>query len=113
MNARASCYDVATFEQFWPHYVRLHTRSVTQWMHALASVSCIALLAAGVACRSPLLLLAAPLADYAIAQASHRFFERNRTTPWKKQSWHTRAELRMLRYVLTGRMRSEVARCCG
>jgi hypothetical protein len=103
-------YDVATFEDFWPHYVRLHTRPVTQWGHALATASCVSLLAAGLVWKSPLLVLAAPLADYAIAQLTHRLFEKNRTTPWKRQTWHTRAELRMLRLVLTGRMRREVER---
>lgn len=105
-----SPYDVATFEDFWPYYVRLHRRPETQWLHALATSSCVALLAAGVVTRSPLLVVAAPLADYAIAQMSHRLFEKNKTTPWKRQDWHTRAELRMLRLVVTGRMKDEVER---
>jgi hypothetical protein len=99
----SSPYDVATFEQFWPHYVRLHTRKATQRMHAAATLTCLGLLGAAVLLRSPWLAIAAPLCDYAIAQASHRLFETNRTTPWKNQLWHTRAELRMLRFVLTGR----------
>lgn len=103
-------YAVRTFEEFWPHYVRLHTRRETQALHAVATLSCVGLLAAAVVRRSPLLAIAAPLADYAIAQASHRVFEANRTTPWKNQVWHTRAELRMLRLVLTGRMAREVER---
>jgi hypothetical protein len=103
-------YDVATFEDFWPHYVRLHTRKETHALHALATLSCLSLLAAAVVLRQPLLAFAAPLADFAIAQTSHRLFEANRTTPWKNQLWHTRAELRMLRLVLTGRMAREVAR---
>jgi hypothetical protein len=106
-----SPYDVASFEDFWPHYVRLHTRPSTQWGHALATATCLALLGGGVALRSPLLAALGPLADYAIAQLSHRAFEGNRTTPWKRQTWHTRAELRMFRLVVTGGMRAETARC--
>ncbi len=105
-----SPYDTTTFEDFWPHYVRLHTRPETQILHTIGSLSCIALVIAAFVTRNPLLLIAAPLADYAVSQASHRLFEKNRTTPWKKQSWHTRAELRMLRLVVTGRMRAEVER---
>lgn len=101
-------YAVASFEEFWPHYVRLHTRRETHVLHALASLSCLGLLGAALMTRQPLLALAAPLVDYAIAQTSHRLFEANRTTPWKSQLWHTRAELRMLRLVLTGRMAAEV-----
>lgn len=103
-------YAVAGFEEFWPHYVRLHTRRETHVLHAVATLSCLSLLGAAVVLRQPLLALAAPLADYAIAQLSHRVFEANKTTPWKNQLWHTRAELRMLRLVLTGRMEREVAR---
>ena len=103
-------YAVPTFEEFWPHYVRLHRRPETQALHAVATLSCVSLLGAALVLRQPLLAVAAPLVDYAIAQASHRLFEKNRTTPWKRQLWHTRAELRMLRLVLTGRMRREVAR---
>jgi len=54
--------------------------------------------------RRPALLLAAPLADYLISQASHRLFEKNRTSPWKNNAWHTRAELRMFRLTVTGKM---------
>ena len=103
-------YAVRTFEEFWPHYVRLHTQPKTQAMHAVATLSCIGLLAGAVVLRSPILAVWAPLADYLIAQTSHRLFEANRTTPWKNQLWHTRAELRMLRLVMTGRMGDEVAR---
>jgi hypothetical protein len=87
----ADAYAVHAFEDFWPHYVRLHTRQETHLLHAVATLSCLALL-------------------FAIAQASHRIFETNATTPWKNQLWHTRAELRMLRLVLTGRMAAEVER---
>ncbi|HSO33074.1 MAG TPA: DUF962 domain-containing protein [Labilithrix sp.] len=103
-------YAAANFEEFWPHYVRLHTRPETHALHAVATLSCLALLGAAVLARQPLLAVAAPLVDYAIAQASHRLFEDNRTTPWRNQLWHTRAELRMLRLVLTGRMAGEVTR---
>lgn len=103
-------YDARTFEEFWPHYVRLHTKPETQALHAVATLTCLGLLGSAIVLRNPLLALAAPLADYAIAQASHRVFEANRTTPWKNQLWHTRAELRMLRLVLSGRMAGEVSR---
>jgi hypothetical protein len=106
-----SAYDVLSFEDFWPHYVRMHTRPETHALHALGTLSAAAFVALALARKRPLLLLAAPLADYALAQASHRLFEGNVTTPWKNQVWHTRAELRMLRLVVTGRMRAEVEKC--
>lgn len=99
-----SLYDVATFEEFWPRYVKLHSQRETQVMHGLATLSFIAFALAALVLREPLLLLAAPLADFTLAQLSHRWFERNETTPWAHPLWHARAELRMFRLVCTGRM---------
>lgn len=101
---------MSAFEDFWPHYVRLHTKPETQRLHAIASIASIALVGAGVATGNLVLVVLGPLADYAIAQTSHRIFEKNATTPWKNQLWHTRAEMRMLRLTLTGRMSREVER---
>lgn len=109
-----SCaYQVESFEDFWPHYVNMHRRPATQAMHALGSVTCAALLLTAVVSRRVELALVAPLMNFAIAQASHRVFEANQTTPWKNQAWHTRAEARMLRLVVTGRMHDEVLRVAG
>lgn len=103
-------YRVSCFEEFWPDYVRLHRRPETQRWHAAATCSTGLLLGLGLVLESPLLLLAAPAINHLIAQASHRRFEKNRTLPFKNFAWHTRAELRMLRLVLTGRMQAEVRR---
>ena len=105
----ADPYAAQTFEEFWPHYVRMHARRETHALHAAGTISFGMLVVLAVVLRSPLLLLAAPLADYLLAQTSHRLFERNATRPWKHHAWHARAELRMLRLVLTGRMMREVA----
>jgi hypothetical protein len=103
-------YGVADFEQFWPHYVRLHTQPQTQLLHAIATCTCAGLVVLGLARQSAWIVALGPLADYIIAQASHRLYERNRTMPWRNTLWHTRGELRMLRLVLTGRMGDEVER---
>jgi len=102
-------YSVLSFEDFWPHYVRLHTRPETQWIHALATCTSIVLLTAAVTRKSVILAAVSPFANHLIAQSSHRIFEANQSTPWKNQLWHTRAELRMLRLVLSGKMAKEVA----
>jgi hypothetical protein len=38
-------------------------------------------------------------------------FEKNRMSPWKNNAWHARAELRMFRLTVTGKMEREVAAC--
>lgn len=93
-----------TFEEFWPLYQKMHSRRATQIAHAIGSIGSLACIASGIALRKPLLIAAGPLFDYAISQASHRIFEKNKTMPWKNQFFHTRAEFRMLRLVLAGKM---------
>jgi hypothetical protein len=97
-----SLYDAADFEEFWRGYQRLHARRETQRWHAVATLAAATLLALGIALRQPLLLVAAPVADYAIAQASHRLFERNVTQPWRHPRWHLRAELRLFWRTVRG-----------
>jgi hypothetical protein len=103
-------YDVDGFAAFWPEYVRMHARPETQRLHALATATAIAVGVAAVCLRQPLLALVAILADHAIAQVAHRLFERNATKPWRHPPWHLRAELRMFRLVLSGKMDAETRR---
>ncbi|MBX3228343.1 MAG: DUF962 domain-containing protein [Labilithrix sp.] len=93
-------YAVSTFEEFWPRYEEMHSRRATRIGHAVATASFLGLATAGVLLRQPLLFVAAPLADHAIAQLSHRLFERNATRPWRSPMWHARAELRLFRRTL-------------
>jgi hypothetical protein len=103
-------YAVTRFEDFWPHYVRLHSKPETQWFHAAATATSTVLFALAISRKSLFLAAIAPLANHLIAQTSHRLFEKNKSTPWKNQIWHTRAEFKMLGLVLTGKMAAEVAR---
>lgn len=106
----ADPYASTSFEAFWPHYVRLHARPETWALHAAGSLAFGALAVVGLARRSPLALALAPLVDHVLAQAGHRVFEGNVTRPWRHPAWHARAEVRMLRLVLSGRMAAEVER---
>jgi hypothetical protein len=103
-------YSVTRFEDFWPHYVRLHSKPETQWCHAAATMTSTVLFALAISRKSLFLAVIAPLANHAIAQTSHRLFEKNKSTPWKNQIWHTRAEFKMLTLVLTGKMAAEADR---
>lgn len=88
-------YSARDFESFWAVYERMHADPRTRRLHAVATTSAMALVAWGVSQRKAGPLLLAPLVDHAIAQASHRLIEHNRTTPWRRPGWHLRAELRL------------------
>ncbi len=89
-----------TFEEFWHTYARMHAHPSTRRMHALATASALTLVVVGIATRHVLLVAAAPIVDFAIAQVSHRVFERNKTRPWRAPVRHARAELRLFRQTL-------------
>ena len=99
-------YEAKTFDEFWGYYQDIHASRAVRIAHAMATTSAIGLLAAAIAKRSIKLAIAAPLVDFAIAQASHRG-EGIRTKPYKRPLWHARAELRLwrstVRSVLDGR----------
>lgn len=103
-------YASRTFEEFWPHYVRLHSRRETQEIHAIATVACGACVVLGLALRRPGMFLVGPAIDHLLAQASHRLYQGNATKPWRHPLWHARAELRMCRLVVGGRMAAETRR---
>lgn len=103
-------YDAPDFESFWRAYVMAHRDPATQRAHAVATTLMLACVARGVRTRRLRWFALAPLVDYAIAQSSHRVVEGNRTQPWRDTPRHLRAELRMWRYTLTGRMAREVER---
>jgi hypothetical protein len=81
----------------------MHSKKETRIMHATATIACASFIALGICKRNPLLIALGPLADYAIAQTSHRLFEKNKTKPWKNPLWHAHTELRLLRLTLIGR----------
>ncbi len=92
-------YASPDFESFYRRYLEIHQRPEVRVAHAVATTSAATLLAIAAVTRRPLLALAAPVVDYAIAQASHRADGR-KTQPWRKPSWHLRAELRLFRDTL-------------
>lgn len=90
----------------------MHREPRTQQIHAVATSSALALAGLALIRRQPLLLALAPVVDFAIAQASHRVVEKNKTRPWRDPWRHARAELRLFRLTVTGRIDAEVERVC-
>jgi len=97
-----------SFEEFWPFYLREHSRPATRALHFAGTSLVVLLLAAAAAMRSWWLLLAVPVAGYAFAWASHFAVERNRPATFTHPLWSLRADFRMWRLWLTGGLRREL-----
>lgn len=97
----------ATYEEFWPFYVREHSDRICRVLHFTGTTLALFALVLGVI-GSWKWFLAAPLCGYAFAWVGHFFFEKNRPATFSYPLWSLRADFRMYRYMWTGRMSDEI-----
>jgi hypothetical protein len=77
-------------------------------LHIAGTSLALLIAAAAVLTRSWWLLLAIPVAGYAFAWGSHAAVERNRPATFTHPLWSLRADLRMWRLWVTGRLGREL-----
>ena len=99
-----------TFAEFWPFYVREHTRPITRALHFIGSTAVLALTAMAVVTGRPWLFLALPVAGYGCAWIGHFGFERNKPATFKYPLWSFLGDWVMYGKMLSGSMRAEVER---
>ena len=100
---------IRTFAEFWPYYVRAHSRPRTRILHAVGSVCALAMIALAFA-FSLWFLLAAPVIGYAFAWYAHFFVEGNKPATFGHPFYSLAADYRMVFLMMAGRMDEEVAR---
>jgi hypothetical protein len=101
--------EIRTFADFWPYYVRAHSRPRTRVLHAIGSILAILCIAAAFV-SSRWFFLAAPVIGYAFAWYAHFFVEHNKPATFGHPFYSLAADYVMLWKILTGRMGDEVAR---
>ena len=101
---------MSSFEEFWPFYLREHSRPATRALHFAGTSSSVLIVLAAVLSIRPLLLLAGVVFGYAFAWVGHFFVEHNRPATFQHPLWSFRADFRMLRLALLGRLGPELAR---
>ncbi len=101
---------IATYKEFWPHYLREHAKPETRAVHylgtGLASASILALVATGNPWFVPLGLVA----GYGPAWIGHFFLEKNRPATFTYPLWSLVSDYRMAWTWLSGRLPDELAR---
>ncbi len=102
-----------SFEEFWPFYVREHSKRLTRRLHFVGTSVALGCAAGAVLTRQKWLLLVAPLAGYGPAWFSHFFVEHNRPATFKYPAWSLMADLVMWKKMLDGTMDAEVERILG
>ncbi|MBW2458107.1 MAG: DUF962 domain-containing protein [Deltaproteobacteria bacterium] len=106
--------EMATFDDFWPHYVRSHSKRSTRLLHALGVGAAASAVMVGLASRRRWLLALtpalAPVLGYGPAWLGHLVFEGNRPCTFDHPLWALRAGLRMVGMMAAGTMADEVAK---
>lgn len=98
------------FREFWPAYLRAHSRSETRVAHYVATTIGLGGAAIAIGAASPGIGIAAVALAYAIAVSSHRIFEGGRSMVRVNPVWGALADLRMCWLALTGGLHRELER---
>ena len=96
-----------TFAEFWPFYVRAHSKKATRTLHAIGSILALAMVSLGLT-LNPWCFLGAPLLGYGFAWYAHFFVEGNKPATFGHPFWSLAADYRMLWLVFSGGMRAEL-----
>jgi hypothetical protein len=101
---------IATYAEFWPHYLRAHRDPRTRLTHYAGTAAGAGLFVAALGFGDWRLLLAAPVVGYAAAFSAHFVFESNRPATFGHPLWSFYSDFRMLALWAAGRLGPELAR---
>jgi hypothetical protein len=100
----------ATFEEFWPEYVRSHSNKTNRTLHVIGMSLALACVVAAIFKRRPWLLLLAPVVGYGFAWCGHFLAEKNMPTTFSHPVYSLRANALLWWKTICGDMDAEVRR---
>lgn len=99
-----------TFADFWPFYLREHSKPATRALHYVGTSLVVALAGYAMLMGEWLWLITLPLAGYFFAWLAHFTIEKNRPATFTYPLWSLFADFRMWWLWLTGGLKAELER---
>ena len=99
-----------SFAEFWPYYLREHSKRHTRALHYLGTSLVVVLALAGLWTQRWGMLVAMPIAGYFFAWVAHFAVEKNRPATFTYPLWSLAADFKMWWLWLTFRLRPELKR---
>ena len=82
-GSKVGSTPIDRYAEFWPYYLREHSRPVTRGLHYIGTSLALACLVSFIASDLWILLVLALVSGYAFAWFGHFFVERNRPATFK------------------------------
>jgi hypothetical protein len=102
--------EITGYPEFWDFYIREHSKPATRLLHFIGTSLGLVLLVYFLATGRWYFFPAFFAVGYAFAWFAHFVIEKNRPATFKYPLWSFVSDLRMMWFMLTGRMSAEIAR---
>jgi hypothetical protein len=99
---------IKSYKEFWPYYLREHSKPATRKVHLAGTAGAVALTGIGIATGQLWLPLAGLGVGYGSAWTAHAFVERNKPATFKYPLWSLISDFKMLGHWVTGTLHKEV-----